>query len=64
LLETKLPTNYARSSKTGNDGSLMEIKEKEELWVGNGYLSNEREIKGKSDLINHRDVHLPSCFSP
>jgi hypothetical protein len=64
LLKTKLPTNYIRSSKRGNDGSLLEIKEEEELWVGNGYLSNERETKGKSNLMSHRDVHLPSCFNP
>jgi 2C-methyl-D-erythritol 2,4-cyclodiphosphate synthase len=64
LLKTKLPINFARSSKRGNDGSLLEIKEEEELWVGNVYLSNEKETKGKSDLMNHRDVYLHSCCSP
>jgi len=60
LLKTKLPTNYAKSFNCGNDGNLLEIKLKKELWVGNGYLSNERETKGKSDLMSHRDVHFPS----
>jgi hypothetical protein len=64
LVKTKLPTNSARSSKRGNDGSWLEIIKKEELWVGNGYLSNERETKGKSNLMSHRDVHLPSCYNP
>jgi len=63
LLETKLPTIFTRTSKSGNDGSLLEIKE-EELWVGNGYFSNEGETKGTSNLMSHRDVQLPSCFSP
>jgi hypothetical protein len=60
LLKTKLPTNSAKSLKCGNDGNLLEIKLRKELWVGNGYLSNERETKGKSDLMSHRDVHFPS----
>jgi hypothetical protein len=64
LVKTKLPTNSVRSSKHGNDGSWLEIIKKEELWVGNGYLSNERETKGKSNLMSHRDVHLPSCYNP
>jgi hypothetical protein len=64
LLETKLPINFTISSKNGNDGSLLEIKKLKKLWVGNGYLSNERETKGKSYLMSHRDVHLLSCLSP
>jgi hypothetical protein len=47
LIETKLPTVFTRSLKSGNDGSLLEIKE-EELWVGSGYLSNEREPKAQA----------------
>jgi len=31
LLETKLPTVFTRSSKSGNDGGLLEIKEEEEF---------------------------------
>jgi len=63
MVETKLPIVSTRSSKSGNDGTLLEIKE-EELWVGNGYLSNEGETKGRNDLMNHKYVQLPSCFSP
>jgi hypothetical protein len=55
LVKTKLPTISTRSSKSGNDGSLLEIKE-EELWVGSGYLSNDGETKGRSDLMSHKDV--------
>ncbi len=55
MVKTKLPTNSARSSKRGYDGSWLEIIKKEELWVGNGYLSNERETKGKSNLMSHRE---------
>jgi len=40
----------------------LEIKE-EKLWVGSGYLSNERETKGRSNLMSHKDVELPSYFS-
>jgi len=36
-------------------GIMLEIKE-EELWVGSGYLSNEKETKGRSDFMNHKDV--------
>lgn len=56
MVKTKLITIYVRSSKSGNDGNLLEIKEDEELWVGSGYFSNERENKGRSDLMSHRDV--------
>jgi hypothetical protein len=57
-------TNYfSRSSKSGNDGSLLEIKE-EELWMGSGYFSNEGETKGRSDFMSDRDVQLPYYFSP
>jgi hypothetical protein len=63
LLETKLPTVFTRISKGGSDGSLLKIKEKEELWVGSGYLSNERKTKGTNDLMSHKDVQLHSCFS-
>jgi hypothetical protein len=60
----KQATNcFSKSSESGNDGSLLEIKE-EELWVGSGYLSNEGETKGRSDFMSHRDVQLPSYFSP
>jgi hypothetical protein len=55
LLETKLLTIFTRSSKGGNDGSLLKIKE-EELWVGSRYLSNEGETKGRSYLMSHKDV--------
>jgi hypothetical protein len=41
---------------------LLEIKEKE-LWVGSGYLSNERETKAKSDFMSHKDVQFPSYFN-
>jgi hypothetical protein len=63
MVETKLLTISTRSSESGNDASLLEIKE-EELWVGSGYLSNEGETTGRSDLMSHKNVHLPSCFSP
>jgi hypothetical protein len=57
-------TNYfSRSSKSGNDGNLLEMKE-EELWVGSGYVSNEEETKGRNDFMNNIDVQLPSCFNP
>jgi hypothetical protein len=56
LVKTKLLTIYVKSSKSGNDGNLLEIKEDEELWVGSGYLSNEGENKGRSDIMSHRDV--------
>jgi hypothetical protein len=62
LVETKFPT-ISISSASGNDGSLLEIKE-EKLWVGSGYLSNEGETKGRSDFMSHKDVQLPSYFSP
>jgi hypothetical protein len=55
MLETKPPIVSIRSSKSGNDGSLLEIKEKG-LWVGSGYLSNEGETKGRSNFMSHRDV--------
>jgi hypothetical protein len=55
LIETKLPIVFARSSKSGNDGSLLEIKE-EKLWVGSGYMSNEGETKGTSDFMSHKHV--------
>jgi len=42
------PINSTRSSKSGKDGSLLEIKQ-EELWVGSGCLSNEGETKGRSN---------------
>jgi hypothetical protein len=48
LLETKLPTNYAKTSKSGNDGSLLEIEEKEQLWVGNGTSPMKRKSKVKA----------------
>jgi hypothetical protein len=54
---------FSRNSKRGNDGSLLEIKE-EKLWVGSGYLCNEGETKGRSDFMSHKDVQLPSYFSP
>jgi hypothetical protein len=63
MVETKFSTISTRSSESGNDGSLPEIK-KEELWVGSGYLSNEGETKGRSDLMSHKDVQLPSYCSP
>jgi len=63
MVETKLPIVFTRSSKSGNDESLLEIKE-EELWVGSGYFSNEGETTSRSDLMSHKDVHLPSCVSP
>jgi hypothetical protein len=63
MLETKLPIISSRSLESGNDGSLLEIKE-EELWVGGEYLSNEGETKGRSDFISHTDVQPPSCFNP
>jgi len=64
LLKTKLPTNSTKSSESGNDESLLKIKEEEKLWVVNGYFSNERETKGRSDFMSHKDVQLPSCFNP
>jgi hypothetical protein len=51
-----LPAIFTRSSKSGNDGSLLEFFLKKKLWVGNGYLSNEEEIQGKNNLMNHKDV--------
>jgi hypothetical protein len=63
MVETKLLNVSTRSSESGNDTSLLEIKE-EELWVGSGYLSNEGETTCRSDLMSHKNVHLPSCFSP
>jgi hypothetical protein len=51
MLETKLPIISAKNSKSGNDGSLLEIK-KEELWVGSGYLSNEGQTQGKSNFMS------------
>jgi hypothetical protein len=30
---------------------------------GSGYLSNERETKGRTDVMNHKDAQLPSYFS-
>jgi len=63
MLETKLPIVFAKNSKSGNDGSLLEIK-KEKLWVGNGYLSNEGQTKGKSNFMSCKDVQPPSCFNP
>jgi hypothetical protein len=62
MLEIKLPIIFVRSLESGNDGSLLEIKE-EKLWVGNGYLSNEGETKGRSDFMSHKDVQPSSCFS-
>ncbi len=55
MLETKLPIISIKRLESGNDESLLEIKE-EELWVGNGYLSNQRETKGRSNLMSHKDV--------
>jgi hypothetical protein len=63
MLETKLPIISIKNLESGNDGSLLEIKE-EELWVGNGHLSNQRETKGRSNLMSHKDVQPPICFSP
>ncbi len=48
MLETKLPTNYAKTSKSGNDGSLLEIEEEEQLWVGNGTSPMKRKSKVKA----------------
>jgi len=48
MVETKFLTVFTRSLESGNDGSLLEIKE-EELWVGSGYLSNEGETIGRSE---------------
>jgi len=62
MVETKLPIVSTSSSKTGNDGNLLEIIKKK-LWVGIGYLSNEGETIGRIDLMNHKDVQLRSCFS-
>jgi hypothetical protein len=62
MLETKLPIISTRSLKSGNDGSLLEIKE-EELWVGSGYLSNQGETKGRSDFMSHKDVQPSFCFN-
>jgi hypothetical protein len=62
MVETKLPIVYPRSSKTENDGNLLEIKE-EELWVGIGYLSYEGETISRIDLMSHKDVQLRSYFS-
>jgi hypothetical protein len=55
MLETKPLIVSTKSSKSGNDGSLLEIKE-EELWVGSGYISNEGETKGRSNFMSHKDV--------
>jgi hypothetical protein len=63
MLETKLPIIFVKNVESGNDGSLLKINEKE-LWVGNGYLSNQGETKGRSDFMNHKDVQAPFCFSP
>jgi hypothetical protein len=63
MLDTKLPIIFVKNLKSGNDGSLLKIKE-EELWVGNGYLSNQGETKGRSDFMSHKDVQPPFCFSP
>ncbi len=62
MVETKLPIVSPRSSKTENDGNLLEIKE-EELWVGIGYLSYEGETIGRIDLMSHKDVQLRSYLS-
>jgi len=62
MVETKLPIVYPKSSKTKNDGNLLEIKE-EKLWVGIGYLSYEGETIGRIDLMSHKDVQLRSYFS-
>jgi hypothetical protein len=56
LVKTKLLIIYVRRFKSGNDGSLLEIKEEEELWLGSGYLSNERETKSRSDFMSHKNV--------
>jgi hypothetical protein len=32
--------------------------------VGNGYFSNEEETKGRSNLMSHKYVQLPSYFNP
>jgi hypothetical protein len=55
MVETKLSIVFTRSSKTGKDGNLLEIKE-EELWVGIGYLSYEGETIGRIDLMSHKNV--------
>jgi hypothetical protein len=60
LVKAKLQTIYVRSLESGNDRNLLEIKEDEELRVGSGYLSNEGETKGRSDLMSHIDLQLPS----
>jgi hypothetical protein len=62
MVETKLPIVSTISSKTGNDGNFLEIKE-EELWMGIGYLSNEGETIGRIDVMSHKYVHLRYCFS-
>jgi hypothetical protein len=64
LVKTKLLIIYVRRFKSGNDGSLLEIKEEEELWLGSGYLSNERETKSRSDFMSHKNVQFSSCFNP
>jgi hypothetical protein len=52
-----LPTIYVRSSKSGNDGNLSIIFiKKKQLWVGNGYLSNEEETQGRSNFMGHKHV--------
>jgi hypothetical protein len=56
LVKTKFLTIYVRSSKSGNDGNLLEIKDDKKLWVGSGYLLNEGETKGRNDLMSHRNV--------
>jgi len=63
MLETKLLIIFTRSSKSGNDESLLEIKE-DELLVGSGYLSNEGETKGRSNFMSHTNVQPPSYFNP
>jgi hypothetical protein len=64
MVENKLLNVSTRSSESENDWSLLEINKKKELWVGNGYLSNEGETTSRSNLISHKHVQLPSCFSP
>jgi hypothetical protein len=64
LVKTKFLTTYVRSLKSGNDGSLLEIKKDEKLWLGSGYLLNEGKTKGRNDLMSNKNVQFLSCFNP
>jgi hypothetical protein len=35
---------------------LLELFFFKKLWVDNGYFSNEEEIQGKKNFMNHKDV--------